>query len=343
MTALLYPVRGMNYSSGLGPLAYARGTATVVASLVILLGGAANVRAECGDSGVALQILGSGGPFGTGRASAGYIVWVDGVSRVMVDAGGGTFAHFHESRANLADLDLLALSHFHPDHSAEVPAILWPRGGNLRVAGPSGSEGFPSLDGFLGGLFGPEGVFRVLTSRATFDPITVDVKATAPTEVLRKGSLVVTAQGVPHGNVPALGYRVEVGDASIVFSSDQNGSDPGFTEFSKEADVLVVHFAGSEEPRGGQGRGGQARGGQGRGGQGPGGQGRGGARGGGQGSSLHAKPSVWGQIAADAEVKNLVLSHISSGQDFEANVGHLKSRYSGPLTVAEDMMCLGVE
>ena len=96
--------------------------------------------AACGDSGVSVQVLGSGGPFGAGRASAGYIVWVDGVSRIMVDAGGGTFARFYESGARVPDLDLLALSHFHPDHASEVPALLWPRGGDLRVAGPSGSE-----------------------------------------------------------------------------------------------------------------------------------------------------------------------------------------------------------
>ncbi len=284
-----------------------------IAILVMLACSSATGLAECPKTGVSLQILGSGGPFGAGRASAGYIVWVNGLSRIMVDAGGGTFAHFHESGARVSDLDLLALSHFHPDHSAEVPAILWPRGGDLRVAGPSGSPGFPSLDDYLSGLFGPEGVFRVLNSRAKFDPITVDVKAAAPTEVLAKGSLLVTAQGVPHGNVPALGYRVEVGDASIVFSSDQNGSDPAFTEFSKDVDVLVVHFAGSEEARGGQAR------------------------------NLHAKPSVWGQIATDAKVKELVLSHISSNQDFDANLKHLKSRYSGPVTVAKDLMCVAVE
>ncbi len=78
---------------------------------LLLLTGSTTAGAECGDTGVAVQILGSGGPFGTGRASAGYIVWIDGVSRIMVDAGGGTFAHFHEAGASLTDLQLLALSH----------------------------------------------------------------------------------------------------------------------------------------------------------------------------------------------------------------------------------------
>lgn len=280
---------------------------------LLSLAGSASVWAECGEAGVAVQILGSGGPTGSSRASAGYIVWIDGVSRIMVDAGGGTFAHFHESGAKVDDLQLLALSHFHPDHSAEVPAILWPRGGNLRVSGPSGSAGFPSLGEFLDGLFGANGVFRVLNSRASFDPVTVDAAVRAPVEVLADEEVRVSAIGVPHGRVPALAYRVEVGGSSVVFSSDQNGSDPAFVKFSRGADVLIVHFAGSEE-------GGRA-----------------------QSRNLHAKPSVWGQIATDAEVGALVLSHISSNQDFDANLAHLKSRYSGPLVVAEDLICVAVD
>ncbi len=279
---------------------------------LFLLAAPANVWAACNDSGVALQVLGSGGPFGVGRASAGYIVWVEGVSRIMVDAGGGTFARFHEAGATLADLQLLALSHFHPDHSSEVPALLWPRGGTLRIAGPSGSAGFPSVDDFLGGLFGPDGVFRVLTNRVTLDTVTVNVAAAEPLHVLTEGRVRVRGLGVPHGSVPTVGYRVDVGEASIAFSSDQNGSNPAFTDLIRDVDVLVVHFAGSEESAGAA-------------------------------TDLHAKPSVWGQMAADAGVGTLVLSHLSANQDFEGNVAHLRSRYSGPLTVAEDLLCVTVE
>ena len=268
--------------------------------------------AACGDSGVSVQVLGSGGPFGAGRASAGYIVWIDGVSRIMVDAGGGTFARFHESGARVPDLDLLALSHFHPDYASEVPALLWPRGGDLRVAGPSGSDGFPSVDDFLDGLVGPDGVFRILSSRVTLDTATVDVAASEPMEVLRDGRVRVRGLSVPHGTVPAVGYRVDVGDASVAFSSDQNGTDPAFTDFVRDVDVLVVHFAGSEESAGTP-------------------------------SDLHAKPSVWGQMASDAGVGTLLLSHLSANRDLDANIGHLRSRYRGPITVAEDLLCVTVE
>jgi len=265
---------------------------------------------NCGANDFALQILGSGGPFGNGRASAGYLLWIDGQSRIMIDAGGGTFAHFHEVGANIADLQLLAISHFHPDHSAELPALLWPQNGPLTIVGPSGDKAFPSIAEFIDGLFGIDGVFRVLNDRFQFRTIEVDINDEA-SEILNERSVVVGSLGVPHGDVPALGFRVEIGGRSIAFSSDQNGTDPSFVEFVKDVDLLVVHFAGNED---GSGR-----------------------------ADLHAKPSVWGKIANEAEVGRLILSHLSINQNFESNLEALKAVYSGPLTIAEDLMCMPVE
>ena len=218
----------------------------VVAALGLLLA-VEPAAAACGETGVQLQILGSGGPgASSGRASAGYLVWVDGVSRILVDAGGGIKQRFHASGAELADVGLLALSHFHPDHSAEVPALLWPGGGGLRVAGPSGSAAFPSLNDWLDGLFGPGGVFRVLAGRLELEAVAVDVGTGAPAEIWRDGDVRVRGIGVPHADVPTVGYRVDVGDVSVAFSSDQNGSDPAFVEFARDVDVLVVHLGGAE-------------------------------------------------------------------------------------------------
>lgn len=278
--------------------------------LLVTLAGFGNAAyARCTESGLALQILGSGGPFGDGRASAGYIVWIDGVGRIMVDAGGGTFSRFREAGATIADLQLLALSHFHPDHSAEVPALLWPQNGTLRVAGPTGNAGFPSVDEYLEGMFGTNGLFRVLNQRFEFETAMVNVTDPAAVEVLRSDMATVTGFGVPHGNVPTVAYRVTAGDSSIVFSSDQNGSDPDFINFARDADILVIHFAGSENGTG-------------------------------LGAQLHAKPSVWGQMATAANVGNLVLSHISANQDLEANLEILRMNYNGRLTVGEDLLCV---
>lgn len=69
--------------------------------------------------GVAVQILGSGGPIaGDARASTGYVVWIDGESRALIDAGGGTFLRFGEAGARFTDLDFVGLSHFHAEFLA---------------------------------------------------------------------------------------------------------------------------------------------------------------------------------------------------------------------------------
>jgi hypothetical protein len=48
---------------------------------------------------------------------------------------------------------------------------------------------------------------------------------------------------IPHGNLPTLAYRVETQAVTVVFSSDQNGTNPRFPDFAKGADILVMHLA----------------------------------------------------------------------------------------------------
>jgi len=113
----------------------------------------------CGEQGVAVQVLGSGGPIADdGRASSGYLVWIDGHARLLVDAGGGTFLRFGEAGASIADLDVICLTHLHTDHAADVPALL--KGGyfsdrtrSLPIVGPTGRGVFPGTAAFLQRLF----------------------------------------------------------------------------------------------------------------------------------------------------------------------------------------------
>jgi ribonuclease BN (tRNA processing enzyme) len=114
----------------------------------------------------------------------------------------------------------------------------------------------------------------------------------------------VTALGIPHANMPTLAYRVQTRGVSVVFSSDQNGTNPKFTEFAKGADVLVMHLAIAA----------------------------------GATSPLHAAPAVVGRIAQDAGVKRLVVSHIGLF-DLDAAIADLKKSYAGPLTIGADLQC----
>jgi len=70
-------------------------------------------------------VLGSGSPIADdARSGSGYLVWREGRALVLIDAGGGIFLRFGQSGARLEDLELIALTHFHTDHAADLPASL---------------------------------------------------------------------------------------------------------------------------------------------------------------------------------------------------------------------------
>lgn len=277
-------------------------------------------------TGVAVQVLGSGGPIADdGRASSAYLVWVDGKSRVLIDVGGGAFLRFGEAKADFRELDFIGLSHFHADHSADFPALLKSgsfsgRSEPIAVAGPDGSDVFPGLNQFLTRLLDPEsGAFAYLGDYLDGSGRLPKLKV-VEVDSDNKGPLVVfgdddspiqiDAMHVPHGIVPAVAFRVRVDAEVIVFSTDQNGSNPEFVEFTRDASLLVMPMPVPEDVTG-------------------------------IGRRLHAPPGVIGTIANDANVKKLVISHFMerSLRDLQQNVDLVKSRFSGPIEVADDLLC----
>jgi ribonuclease BN (tRNA processing enzyme) len=239
-------------------------------------------------------------------------------ARILVDVGGGAFLRFGQAQARLSDLSLIAISHLHPDHVSDLPALLWlsnqTRKEPLPIAGPSGNDVVPSFPAFLSRLFDQKtGAFQVLGGTlggtgggVRLDISVVDVTKGEPSIVLDRQGLTVTALGIPHGNIPALAYRVLAGDVSIVFSTDQTGTNPRFIEFARGANVLVMHLATAASD-----------------------------------SPLHASPAVVGRVARDAGVGRLIVGHI--GQfDLEPAIAEVKRYFSGPLTVGADLQCTSV-
>src|SRR6202007_432341 len=93
----------------------------------LFLCGAVSVEAQsCGATGVAVQVLGSGGPESQDkRASTSYLVWLNGKALVILDAGGGSVLRFGESGAQMSQADVFLFSHFHVDHSSDFPALIF--------------------------------------------------------------------------------------------------------------------------------------------------------------------------------------------------------------------------
>lgn len=314
----------------------ARVVAFVAIGLVLFLATGAPAQSVCSSEPLAVQVLGSGGPNAGGtRASAGYLVWRGGRAVVLVDAGGGTFLRFGEAGARLQDLSLLAISHLHPDHVSDLPALLWlselARQQPLKIAGPTGAGPFPSTVAFIRRLFDTSsGAFPILSGTlgqkgqgVRLDVVSADATVGKSSTLWSENGLEVSAMGVPHGKVPSLAYRIRVGDRSIVFGSDQTGGDERFAGFAAGADALIMHLglsARAREPLG----------------------------------LLHARPAAVGQVARKAKARRLVLSHFMHAPptsktpewfslfDLEEAVGEVRKHFSGPIDTAVDLQCIPV-
>jgi ribonuclease BN (tRNA processing enzyme) len=98
----------------------------LLAFLAISLMHSSAFAQTCAGQPVAVQILGSGGPaIDPKRVSSSYLLWIGNQAKMLVDMGGGAHERFGQSQARLNDLSLLAISHVHPDHVADLPAVLW--------------------------------------------------------------------------------------------------------------------------------------------------------------------------------------------------------------------------
>ncbi|MEQ1353550.1 MAG: MBL fold metallo-hydrolase [Candidatus Acidiferrum sp.] len=281
---------------------------------------------SCGSQGVAVQVLGSGGPeLQDKRASSSYLIWQDGRARVLVDAGGGSGLRFGESGAQMSQLDVILFSHFHVDHSGDFPVLIkssWfeDRKRPLPVYGPAGNDSMPSTTEFVADFFGDRGVYRYLSELFVpgeegsykLQPHNVAGSA-SPATAFRIGDIAGSSVRVIHGGVPALAWRIELGGKVIVFSGDTNGAG-GLTQLAANADLFIAHNAVSEGATGIERR-------------------------------LHMPPSVIGQVAEDAHVKHLVLSHrmlrtLGKENQTEAEI---KKRFSGPMEFANDLDCFPVK
>ena len=278
----------------------------------------------CSATGVTVQVLGSGGPeLEDKRASSSYLVWVNGQPRVLVDAGGGSALRFGESGARISQVDVLLFSHFHVDHSGDFAALIkssWfeDRSRPLPIYGPPGNEFMPSTVEYVNDLFGAQhGAYRYLSELLDpkeegsykMQPHNVVAEMT-PVAVWHNADISISAVRVIHGPVPALAWRVETGGKAIVFSGDTNGDGEGLPRLAANADIFVAHNAVPEGATGVERR-------------------------------LHMPPSVIGQIAAEAHVKSLVISHRmlrTLGKE-EQTTAEIRKKYAGPLAFANDLDC----
>ena len=267
---------------------------------------------------VEIEVLGSGGPEIDGRASASYLLWIDGKARLLVDTGSGSMLRFEESGAKLEDLEAIVLTHLHIDHAVDLPSYIkagyfTPRNRPLPILGPIGNQYFPSTDEYVETLFGIKGAYRYMSDVLTpqsdsfqIMPESID----APKIITRHfKSFNIKLINVNHGIVPALGLRINIGDKSIVISGDTSNVNGQLEQLSKDADLFVAHHAIAEVH-------------------------------GTYANNLHMTPSIIADVAKSSKVKKVLLTHRmrrTIGNEADT-LKVMRKRYKGPTIFADDRM-----
>ena len=283
-------------------------------------------EAYCDDEGVWFQMLGAGGSaLDDRRSAAGYLVWIDGHARLLVDPGPGTALRFDESGADSDDLDAVVLSRLTVMTTTALPALLEGSiGGNrdrlLPVFGPA-VEGVDSTVDFIGRMIGADGLYPELAhfltfrSRAGYKVSVRDVPAIGTRRWSQYGTenLSLAAIAVHHGDVPALAWRVRIGGSALVFAGAFSNRKNVVADFAKGADALIADHAIPEDARGAV-------------------------------RDHFAIPSQLGRIAAQADVRMLVLGHRgvrTLGRE-GASRESIEAHYDGPLIFAGELECWGL-
>lgn len=252
-------------------------------------------------SHVKVTILGSGTcvPL-LERSSCSLIAEACG-KKILMDCGPGTMRRLLEAGYLISDIDILLLSHFHPDHCGEFANFLFStkypytdlrKGRPLLVAG---GPGFLNFYNGLGTVYGdwmdsPCAFFEKMEICAGSD--------------LDLGGFRIIASGVNH-KPESLAFRIEAPGFSVVYSGDTDYSGD-LIELARNCDILVCESAMPDSMK----------------------------------VPGHLTPSLAGRIAELSGARHLVLTHFYP-ECFEADIEEeCRRTYSGRITLARDLLSL---
>ena len=267
-------------------------------------------------------VLGSGGPRAFGRAGSSFIVLVEGVPRILVDAGPGAFLRIGELDIDLEKIDMVLLTHLHIDHSGDLAAFFNARAltsdGPItyRVFGPDGAGLFPKTSRFVDLLVGERGAFayqKTFGAPETFTVRDLAISLDSPRmKIVDEGGLVVEEIATHHGDCPSVAYRITYKGVAVVFSGDMDASAlPNLVQLAKNADLLIFNCAVLDPPGSPS-----------------------------QLYDLHTPPRKIGEAAHESGVKSLLLSHLApdvEGQKAAVRKS-IRASYTGPVAFASDKL-----
>ena len=191
-------------------------------------------------------VCGSRSPlFHKDRANTCLLV-VAGKKSYLIDVGSGSINKLGNYGINFGDIESVIISHLHSDHITDLGEAhlrTWinrNRPTKLTVFGPDGIE--QVVEGY-NIAFGQDNIYRNL--HHGMDIADLSVSGMSPSAIDMENPIIIsdenttiTAFEVIHEPVsPALGFRIDYKDRSIVISGDTI-KDKNVEKFSKDVDVL---------------------------------------------------------------------------------------------------------
>jgi ribonuclease BN (tRNA processing enzyme) len=274
------------------------------------------------------------------RAQSSNLLTVNGV-HYIVDAGDGVARRLAKARIDIRDLGTVFLTHHHDDHTAGLGWLMsaWDQNRTkpINVYGPPETE---ALVRAAVQYFNISAEIRIADGGVSVPISQVFVGHDVGTGVIyQDANIKVTAAGNTHfafhkgpaaGKFKSYSYRFETPDSVIVFMGDSGPSD-AVTELAKGADLLVTQTSSFEERMKMMIENGRWQA------MTPAEQER--IR---QQATRNITLEQIGEMATRANVKTVVLSHLSAradgSDDYAPWASEVKKHFSGEVFVAKDLM-----
>lgn len=251
-----------------------------------------------------VTVLGSGTAIPDLRRNASGLAVETSRSLILVDMGPGTLRRLTEARIAPASIDIILITHFHPDHVSDLTPFLFAQNyehGPVREApfflvGPAGLRAFYEKHvAIFGKWIIPTG------ERLRLRQLDAQQSDEIHFEEFR---IVIKSAPAAH-TVPSLSYRIEADGSSVAVSGDTDRSER-LGELAADADILICESSFPDDRK----------------------------------LVGHLTPSEAGEIARQAGVKKLVLTHFYPPCDETDVVSQAAARFSGEIVKAEDLMIL---
>lgn len=274
-----------------------------------------------GDSTVVVM-LGTGTPVADPARSGPATAVVVGSRVFLFDAGPGVMRRLAAAGLPIDGVTAAFITHLHSDHTLGLPDLIftsWTLGRRtpLRLYGPPGLR---RMTEHLMAAWAEDTLMRITgLERNSPGGYRVDTREITPGVVYDSGGVRVTAIAVQHGSWRhAFGFRIDTPRRSIVLSGDTRYSE-AIERAAAGVDVLIhevyPEVRRAPEPRPGGELWPQYL------------------------QSFHISDVELGQLAARAQPRLLVLSHIvfSGGTEEEVLAGIRRGGFTGQVVVATDL------